>query len=697
MAKRRDTRNQPHTPDSQGRRPVKSATVTPPALSRAWIAGLAVACIVVLVAGLTAYRPTVTALVSNSSAERIVITDDLNDNGAKLLRQATVEGDVVATEFGLALRPGRHFSATWKGVKQPGELPFVRLWMLEGATADNRIQFRSGQSQETLRATRDLRAVVVRPKVMDAGATDFAITISSALPAEAPEPLIVLDRVEIGLRVFADGEVQAGAWSAFPASFVPLLAFLLVSLVPRLRRGAPHVGIAAGLVVAEAAMLYPGALVWVGWVFIGVSCVLFAALSVRGAGDAWTRRFAFGLAAAALLGIALSHRWHWFVAYGGTRLLPDAETYQALARAMRWPYATGSREPFLPWVIWLVSTLTAWTPTTVRFATVAVSMVEGVALLLLARRFVSRPAALVALLCFAGSPVLAHSAALGLREEALPAAWLLFLLGCSLSRAHPSDRRFQVIAVVAGVCAVLTRLNALLFVVPVYAGFAWLGGWGWRRVAAAGAILFVAVVPHLVNNKICSGDAFDSTNIYGSWWRNFEFAGKPGFVTREEFAANGNAGERITTSQYVFGMHTPREIATDTVAGLWKMTFGEPTREMLLRVGWGIRVDDMWNPILFIRGPTIADRVLFVCYLIGLLFVFRRRDGWSLPASMFLFMLPIAFVAGRFNFPDPRLMMNHTPVMLVLVGVGAEVAGLQARRLVALRKMWKPTIADSTT
>jgi hypothetical protein len=636
---------------------------------------LAALVVVALAGALVPFAPTVKAIFSNSTLGRIVYTDDLNDAGVQLREHATVTGDVAANEFGLAIAPGRHFEVLCKGTNDEGELPFVRIWMYGGEVADNRVTFRSGGASETLKIVGGAQSLVVRPQKLTPGAREFEVLISTALPqVRLQEPVLILDRIEVGVRVFGKGEPQQGFWSAFPAALWPCLGFLLLAARGISQRKALIIAAASAVVVAFTGVVWAPAMAIFAAGFVGVALVNWGWMSWR---DPATRSWKGGVdgfvLAVALLSVAWALRWQWLWAFRDAQVQPDADFFQSIARQMKLPYGTASREPFHIWVIWLFSKLTGWSPLTLRLSTVVASLAEGALLFALAGKYVRRPFAVLVLALYALNPALATSAPMGLREEVLPAALLLFLVACIGARDNPRSWKLHVMIVCGAAAAVLTRFNTLSVVVPVYVAFAGLDRWPRSRIMAGAAALAALVLPHLIHNKMQYNDWLESNNVHAVFWRNAEFAGRPGFISREEFLKNGYAGEPVTVAQYFFKMHTPVEVTTGTLTGFWRMTFGTKAREELLRIGWAVQVDDFLNPAAPTSGPNVFEWLVFAVFVVGLGACWRLRNGWALPVTIFLIELSVAFIAGWFPaMRGTRLFMNHTMLMLLLAGIGAQ-------------------------
>ncbi|MBI5368263.1 MAG: hypothetical protein HZA54_14605, partial [Planctomycetes bacterium] len=93
-----------------------------------------------------------------------------------------------------------------------------------------------------------------------------------------------------------------------------------------------------------------------------------------------------------------------------------------------------------------------------------------------------------------------------------------------------------------------------------------------RAALACAAAPFAALLllsPYLVFNWRTAGSAFAPMKSHARFWRNHEFAGRPGFPTRAEVIANGYTGPEITPAGYVFGLHGAGEVCARYGAGYW--------------------------------------------------------------------------------------------------------------------------------
>jgi hypothetical protein len=148
------------------------------------------------------------------------------------------------------------------------------------------------------------------------------------------------------------------------------------------------------------------------------------------------------------------------------------------------------------------------------------------------------------------------------------------------------------------------------------------------------------------------GDAFWDTTMYARWLANFEFAGRPGFPTWASLQQNGYQGPRITYGEYLFGLHTPRELAIGTARGYYK----------ILANMQGPLVDTARGRRIVSRGLTLAVWLLGLAGLLGALF--DRRYGW-MPVAFVTVLAPAAFLYDRGLLEAYRHTYQAFPLLLL--------------------------------
>ncbi len=618
---------------------------------------------------LAAFGPTVTAVRTTTLPETNLRFDDLEDGGTALRKRAAVRGSPLFTEYGIALAPGGAFDITWTGTSPNGSAPFLRVWLLNPQVAEVTVTFAWDGTGESFMLTRPVQAGLVFPSGVPPDGAQWSVSIKARGVDGLQQAVLLLDRVEIGSARYARSALQPDAWRVLPAAFLPLVLFFGLRIFgpERFRRFAPAATLVVSLVLGAAAAFSVTAVSLFAWVFFVSASVLSGAIWWHGRRSRNTSGRATGvLACAGILSVAAWLRWSWVCLLQYQSIPSDAIHYLDLAKRMTWPYETQPREPLFMWVVWLQATLTAWGPLSMRVTTFLLSLAEGAALFALSRRFMPLFPAAVVMLLFALNPLLGNSAALGLREELFPLAIMVFLLGLDGLRTNPASRLSCGMATAGAVAAVLTRINALAIVVPLFAIQAWRVRLAWKPAVMAAATFAVLVLPHFVTNAVRTGDPVVSSTIVAHFYRNIEFADKPGFPTRAELETNSFAGAPVSMGTYLFGLHTVGEVAAATASGIWRMTFGKAAADELMRTNWLVRADSYGN-LRLPDPPPWRDRAVFVMYVAGFVLCLRVAGLWLVPATILLLNLPLGFLAGK-DLLVTRLMINGIPLMLLLAG-----------------------------
>jgi hypothetical protein len=349
--------------------------------------------------------------------------------------------------------------------------------------------------------------------------------------------------------------------------------------------------------------------------------------------------------------------------------MADTVHYYDLASRMRNPLDTLPREPLHMDLIWLFCTLTSWSSAGVRFYTVTCSVLEGIALYAVARLLLPRWISAVVLLLYAFNPVLIQSAPLGLREELFPLLTLA-LLGSTVKLIESAASvRANVRSAIWGALVVLTRVSGLL-VLPLLFAAAQSPALRSRQchLRAAGIALLIFAVPvaaMLGYHKAVRGDAMISSNIVAKFYRNTEFAGKPGYPTKDQLEHDAFAGAPVTMSEYLFRDHSFSEVVHSMGYGMYRMFIGDVASKSLLRVG----VPQSGDKSLAETPREPADYVLYSLYIIGAIYCLLSLRGWMVLLCIWSVQLPLAFLAGK-DLLHVRLMMNTTPLMLLVAGLG---------------------------
>jgi hypothetical protein len=257
----------------------------------------------------------------------------------------------------------------------------------------------------------------------------------------------------------------------------------------------------------------------------------------------------------------------------------------------------------------------------------------------------------VAAVFLAASPWLIWESGRGLREEMAAGAVLVFALG--VVRGWPAP----VLAAGAAVLALL-RWDSLLLTLPVLALLLFRNRPGIRQYAVVGLILVTILSPLLILNWIRHHDPLYHSNYHAVFYRNQEFAGRPGFPGKAEVASDSYAGTPTTWSAYIFRQHTPGELAMRYASGselipVWVMTSAcfYPIAKPKIS-GQFVSIEDTPRTVLPLL-PVAAG-------LIGAVLLSRR--AWPIPVMLVISVLEYAPLA-QLGVLEVRLVLIVLPLL----------------------------------
>jgi hypothetical protein len=653
-----------------------------------------------VLAGIMAgFGPTRDAIFSYSTPQRTTYSDDLNDLAQLLMKNCKVAGKPAVGEFGIYGAPSSPFSLTFEVPLEPGEVPLIQTWSPRPPQVEGLVTFRLAGEEEQLLVPASVKDELVHPQhLTPAKSHEVAqVTLSFSVPAEAPSPILVLDKINIGARVFGKGYVQPEAWLMFPVMFLPSLLGYLFYLYGTARRKTWIVILVCGAVISAAAaastdlILIAGviyALLYVGLLGFGISKG-YAGPAVIIAPPSDASRVLSLFTCVALLTAVLIPRWQMLVQLADSALMADTVHYYTIARGMKHPLGTAPREPLHMNLMWLFCTLTSWSTIAVRLYTLIVSLMEGLVLFAVSRYMLGYYASCAVVLLYAFNPLLVQSAPQGLREELFPALALLLVWFTYRLTADPLAVKRHVAPALSGAALVLTRVSGALLFPALYVLALWdhRGSFRqWRRFMVPAAFAFVIPAGAMfIAHKLSTGDALVSNSIVAKFYANQEFAGTSGFPTRAEVEANAFAGPPISMGQYMFKHHTLAEVTSATAAGMYRMLVGDVAQHSLLRVGTSVPRDTSLDEV----PRAVYEYGLYLAYLVGLVYCLRIRHGQMLVVTLIAIQLPLAFLAGR-NLAHVRLLMNGTPLMLLIAVHGIVCLCTWARRLTPGNNLVKP-------
>jgi len=264
-----------------------------------------------------------------------------------------------------------------------------------------------------------------------------------------------------------------------------------------------------------------------------------------------------------------------------------------------------------------------------------------------------------------------------LREDLLVFLNLILVLIFVLLIRNPTNKSTwfasTVLLIAVGSAASLTNLAyfiTILGMVLVYNLVKGLGrAWSRRDMAVSVAVyagILAVALPYLVFNYREVGAFFAPLHNHARFWRNHEFAGQPGYPTRQEVIEGSRLGAPITTFEYVFEKHSLLEVGRRYLQG-YRYALGR----YLPRLFNFIPPLELLRYALWLTLPGLV-----ACHLLG-------REGYFLLFASLITLFPNAFIlplnvvltkdAPAFGpGVEPRFTFPLLSFAMILCGLGAE-------------------------
>ena len=187
----------------------------------------------------------------------------------------------------------------------------------------------------------------------------------------------------------------------------------------------------------------------------------------------------------------------------------------------------------------------------------------------------------------------------------------------------------------------------------------------WTSLIILSGILSL-VSPYLIYNIGRTGTAFPAMNHHAKFWRNQEFAGKPGYPNIAEVARNPYCGPETTTFNYTFKDHSIPEALTQYIKGYWE-SFTTYLPKMFSFYLNGEKHNFAWLLIFVIVGMIYCVRkkekgIMIFMFSLIVLFPF----AFILPVNAIFSADPSKNVIGV----EPRFNMAILPYAFMLCAIG---------------------------
>lgn len=251
------------------------------------------------------------------------------------------------------------------------------------------------------------------------------------------------------------------------------------------------------------------------------------------------------------------------------KIEPDAVNYIKLANAMEYnnPYKASVREPF-----WIFSvkvffdmfTVLGSSTLALRIYTFILSMVVIVLTFFIGKERFGFLAGFLSSFFMAISPFFVYNSVRGLRLEMFVV--LLLLLYYFVSSETINYQKVLYIGIISGLLC-LVRMTSLVVIVALFGYMVIVKKVDIKKMLISGLIILLLITPFFISCNQEYGDPLYANNIRARYMANYEFAGQEGFPTHEERRVNGYVGEKITSFDYIFGMHTIPDIVKGHIKG----------------------------------------------------------------------------------------------------------------------------------
>jgi len=293
---------------------------------------------------------------------------------------------------------------------------------------------------------------------------------------------------------------------------------------------------------------------------------------------------------------------------------------------------------------------------------------------------------LIAAFILSVHPYLIQLCARGLREEWFAALLLLFVYYGYVRSSMSSWVRMVVSGLIAG-CILLTRSECLPMIVLILLLYPLLVRLRWNYAMTTIAIVLSLSlwIPHQYRIYKNYGDFFYTANQYARFYTNREFAGKPGFPTKEEIMVKGMYyGPKTTPLDYYWNLHTPGQLLYGSLIGFAKIHLKMPLAFISGRGNAGMVIYEagriVHNPggqkvlgMLKLAGRLFMERWLsnimglavFLTFLVGLVLMGMHRN-WLMYFYLILFQMHTSFLAS-FGL-DQRLSVHSYPLIALCCG-----------------------------
>ncbi|MFH1776235.1 MAG: glycosyltransferase family 39 protein [Candidatus Omnitrophota bacterium] len=297
--------------------------------------------------------------------------------------------------------------------------------------------------------------------------------------------------------------------------------------------------------------------------------------------------------------------------YKNVPLTFDAKGYYDMAVNMTNFYAASFREPFYILIVKMFVKLTGLGEFAVRIQSFTFSVFSILILYLLGLRLFNRFVGICSAVFLSLNPFLIYNCTRGLRTEITIFLLLIFTFIAFPLNFLCNNAKLIILTFIAAALSLIKIYYLPIMILLIFYIFfkekcpAW-----FLKTMIAFIVVILLVMPFLISNKNTYNDMFCISNMNAVFWRNQEFAGKPGFPTIAEVKKNPYIGPKITTFDYLFKLHSIREVIMRFIQGYYFCIF-----KYIYQTMW------IFSPLVYfgmigIIAMLFTDKRLFVLLML---------------------------------------------------------------------------------
>lgn len=273
----------------------------------------------------------------------------------------------------------------------------------------------------------------------------------------------------------------------------------------------------------------------------------------------------------------------------------------------------------------------------IRFSSLIFHWLTIILVYYFGKKVISFPAGLMAAAFIGTHPYLIELSGRGLRDTAFTFFITLFaLMLFETKKWRFIGSVFLGLIITALIYLRLHSIIQLIGIVGLYIFF--------QRKFILGIVIVILIgliaSPLIVTNLKTYNTWNYSEEMHLKWNANVEFAGQPGFPTKEAMTVNPFQGPKISATTYFFKLHRPADLIFSTLAGV-KKTF----EDLYFRHG-------RWLAWLFLPGGWL---------------MLKRKELRYIPVLVFLLEMPHFFLAAK-NLVEFRSMTQSLPFIGLTIG-----------------------------